>query len=51
LVVVPNTEEGLNRMLKPLHMRYAQLINREKGWKGYLWQGRYFSSSMGDVYL
>ena len=25
LVVVPNTEEGLNRVLKPLRMRYAIL--------------------------
>jgi putative transposase len=51
LVVVPNTEKGFNRMLKPLHMRYAQRINREKGWKGHLWQGRYFSSPLDDVYL
>jgi putative transposase len=51
LVVVPNTAEGLNRMLKPLHMRYAQRINREKGWKGHLWQGRYFSSPLDDAYL
>ena len=51
LVVVPNTEEGLNRMLKTLHLRYAQHINREKGWKGHLWQGRYFSSPLDDAYL
>ena len=51
LVVVPNTDEGLNRVLKPLHMRYAQRINREKGWKGHLWQGRYFSSPLDDAYL
>ena len=46
LVFVPNTEEGLNRMLKPLHIRYAQRVNREKGRKGHLWQGRYFSSHL-----
>jgi putative transposase len=51
LVVAPNTEEGLNRMLKPLHIRYAQRINRYKGWKGHLWQGRNFSSPLDDVYL
>jgi putative transposase len=51
LVAVPNTEEGLNRMLKPLHMRYAQRINGEKGWKGPLWQGRYSSSPLDEVYL
>ena len=51
LVVVPNIKEGLSRMLKSLHMRYAQRINREKGWKGHLWQGRYFSSPLDEVYM
>ena len=51
LVLVPNTEEGLNRVLKPLHMRYAQHINKQRGWKGHLWQGRYFSSPLDDAYL
>lgn len=51
LVVVPAGEEALQRVLKPLHMRYAQRINRRKGWKGHLWQGRYFSSALDDDYL
>lgn len=51
LVVVPASEEALNRMLKPLHMRYAQRINRRKGWKGHLWQGRFFSSALDEDYL
>jgi len=29
-------------------MRYAQRVNRLKGWKGHLWQGRFFSSPLGD---
>jgi len=51
LVLVPNSEDGLQRILKPLHMRYAQRINRAKGWKGHLWQGRFFSSPLDDSYL
>ena len=51
LVVVPETEKTLQEVLKPLHMRYAQRINREKGWKGHLWQGRFFSSPLDDAYL
>ena len=51
LVLVPHTEDGLQRVLKPLHMRYAQRINRAKGWKGHLWQGRFFSSPLDDAYL
>ncbi|MDP3036499.1 MAG: transposase [Rhodocyclaceae bacterium] len=51
LVAVPATDDGLMRLLKPLHMRYAQRINRERGWKGHLWQGRFFSSPLDDAYL
>ena len=51
LVAVPAEGDGLQRVLKPLHMRYAQRINRAQGWKGHLWQGRFFSSPLDDVYL
>lgn len=51
LVVVPATDDGLQRVLKPLHMRYAQRINRARGWKGHLWQGRFFSSPLDEAYL
>jgi putative transposase len=50
-VAIPAYEDGLQRMLKPLHMRYAQRINRAKGWKGHLWQGRFFSSPLDEAYL
>jgi putative transposase len=48
LVMVPKTETGLQQVLKPLHMRYAQQLNRERGWKGHVWQGRYFSSPLDE---
>lgn len=51
LVVMPAGEAALHRLLKPLHMRYAQQINRRKGWKGHLWQGRYFSSALDEDYM
>jgi putative transposase len=51
LVAVPSADDGLQRVLKPLHMRYAQRINRERGWKGHLWQGRFFSSPLDEAYL
>jgi putative transposase len=51
LVAVPARDDGLQRVLKPLHMRYAQRINRARGWKGHLWQGRFFSSPLDDAYL
>jgi len=51
LIAVPSTEDGLQRALKPLHMRYAQRINRQNGWNGHFWQGRFFSSPLDDAYL
>ena len=51
LVAVPRTEDGLHRMMRPLHMRYAQVINRLHGWAGHLWQGRFFSSVLDNDYF
>src|ERR1700675_1241107 len=51
LVAVPVRADGLERALKPLHMRYAQRINRQRGWHGHLWQGRFFSSPLDEAYL
>ncbi len=51
LVAVPPEEDSLQRALKPLHMRYAQRVNRARGWSGHLWQGRFFSSALGERYL
>jgi len=33
IVATPDTAEGLQKVFKPLHMRYAQRINRLKGWR------------------
>lgn len=51
LVLVPASDNGLHLALKPLHMRHAQRLNRELGWAGHLWQGRYFSSPLDERYL
>jgi putative transposase len=51
LVAVPRTADGLHRTLKPLHMRYAQAVNRVRGWSGHLWQGRFFSSPLDSEYF
>lgn len=51
LVAIPQAEDSLQRALKPLHMRYAQMINRKHSWNGHLWQGRFFSSPLDLEYL
>ncbi len=50
LILKPTTADGLQNVLKPLHMRYAQYINKNQGWKGHLWQGRFFSSALDEAY-
>jgi len=42
LVLEPEATDSLQKVLKPLHMRYAQYINKQHGWTGHLWQGRFF---------
>ncbi len=42
VVMTPSTAGGLERVLKPLHMRYSQGVNRARGGKGHVWQGRFF---------
>ena len=36
MVAVPESEDALEKVFRPLHTRYAQRINRAKGWKGHL---------------
>ena len=51
LVAVPSDVTGLHRTLKAVHGQYAQRVNRMRGQKGHLWQGRYFSSPLDADYL
>ncbi|MES9855867.1 MAG: transposase [Sedimenticola sp.] len=50
LILRPSTEDGLQMVLKPLHMRYAQCVNKANGGKGHLWQGRFFSSPLDEIH-
>ena len=51
LVVVPEHEDSLARGIGEAHRRYTRHINFKKGWKGYLWQGRFASFPMDEDYL
>jgi len=46
LVVVPANETSLAATLKPVHLRYAQHVNRTRNITGRVWQGRFFSCPM-----
>lgn len=51
VVAVPESEDALEKVFRPLHTRYAQRVNRANKWKGHLWQGRFFSSALDETYL
>jgi putative transposase len=51
LIVVPRDAAALAATLKPVHLRYAQELNRRMGVGGVLWQGRFHSCPLdGDHY-
>lgn len=43
LLLVPGDEDGLRAALGEPHRRYTRAINDRKGWRGFLWQGRFAS--------
>jgi putative transposase len=51
LILVPHLSTALPLVMRPLHTRFAQRVNRSKDWKGHLWQGRYFASALDEAYF
>ena len=50
-IVVPNEEPDLAKVFKTVHMRYAHYMNKQRGVKGHLWQGRFYSCVLDDSHL
>ncbi len=48
-IAVPSNKESF-RAIAESNRRYTQMINLRKGWRGYLWQGRFTSFPMDDIY-
>jgi len=51
LIAVPEEKEALAKAIGEAHRRYTRFINFREGWRGYLWQGRFASYPMDEVYL
>jgi len=51
LIVVPSDRFGLARALAATHRRYALLTNGRHGWRGHLWQERFWSFPMNETSL
>ena len=48
LIAVPASEESLARAIGGAHQAYTRRINFREGWRGYLWQGRFFSCPLDE---
>ena len=48
LLVIPDDEDSLAAGLGRAHERYTRGINFREGWRGYLWQGRFFSCPLDE---
>ena len=51
LIAAAASEEALRKAIGEAHRRYTRYINFLKGWRGYLWQGRFSSYPMDETCL
>ncbi len=51
LAVVPQSTDGLAALFQSVHRRHAWRVNRREGWKGHLWQERFYSVPMDEAHL
>jgi putative transposase len=51
LIVVPAQPESLARAFQRAHSAYAEELNRRGGWRGHVWQQRFFSTAMDARHL
>lgn len=49
-VLIPEDEKGLANLFRPLHGDYARRINSKHGWRGHLWQERFYSVVMDEAH-
>jgi putative transposase len=48
LVLVPSHADGLRALLGEVHRRYTRAINLREGWRGHLWQERFYSAVLDE---
>ncbi len=51
LVAVPSGPNSLAKGIGEAHKRYTRMINSREGWRGYLFQGRFFSCPIEPSHL
>ena len=50
LVAIPHQEDALAKAVGRTQFRYTQYFNRSHQRSGHLWQGRFSSCALGDVF-
>lgn len=50
-ILVPSDMDGMNKLLRIVHSKYALRINKRFKWKGHLWQSRFFSCALDNGFL
>ncbi len=50
LIAVPRSEESLALGIGWAHKAYTRAINFRENWRGYLWQGRFFSCPLDEAH-
>jgi putative transposase len=51
LIAVPSHVDSFSKGLGKAHWKYTMSVNLREDWKGYLWQGRFFSCPLDGVHL
>jgi putative transposase len=51
LIAVPSSAEALALAVGEAHRRYTRMVNFREGWRGHLWQSRFGSYVLDEVYL
>lgn len=51
LIAVPKQTNSLERCFGEAHREYSRMINLREGWRGHLWQERFFSCPLDRPYL
>lgn len=50
-IALPTKEDSLAKTFSIAHMRYAQYFNKQNHGSGHLWQGRFYSCLLDEMYL
>jgi putative transposase len=50
-IVIPSNDDDLAKLFKVVHARYSYYKNQSQTRIGHLWQGRFYSNVLDDVYL